>query len=219
MNAVIKNPSLNEIDAAFKNLNITSQDRNKNESITSDELLLFEPKILQTIDYIREKRKHPDTNAIYEHPEKTEASYIDKEAIGNIMSELINQKILENKKPSHRDSFRLITYKEKKTLDETTPSNNIENNNNQSEPGIDINPQPFTYINEHDIIQKISSIREPVINPDVHNPLSQSIRKTDPVINPCLHTPLPSNKKITFNTINNMFQVGLKHKYMIWRVI
>ena len=78
MNAVIKNPSLNEIDAAFKNLNITSQDRNKNESITSDELLLFEPKILQTIDYIREKRKHPDTNAIYEHPEKTEASYIDK---------------------------------------------------------------------------------------------------------------------------------------------
>ena len=161
MNAVIKNPSINETDAAFKNLNITSQDRNKNESTTSDELLLFEPKILQTIDYIREKRKHPDTNAIYEHQEKTEASYIDKEAIGNIISELINQKILENKKPSHRDSFRLITYKEKKTLDETTPSNNIENNNNQSEPGIDINPQPFTYINEHDIIQKFHQLENP----------------------------------------------------------
>ena len=64
MNAIIKNPSFNEIDGAFKNLNITSLVKIKNESITSDELLLFKPKILQAIDYIREKRKCPDTNAI-----------------------------------------------------------------------------------------------------------------------------------------------------------
>ena len=45
-NATIKNPSFNEIDATFKNLNITSKDKNKNESMTSDEPLLFKRKIV-----------------------------------------------------------------------------------------------------------------------------------------------------------------------------
>ena len=62
MNEAIKNPSFNEIDAASKNLNISSKD--KNESSTSDELFLFKPKILQAIDYIHEKRKRPDRNSI-----------------------------------------------------------------------------------------------------------------------------------------------------------
>ena len=201
MNAAIKNPSYNEIDAAFKNLNISSKDKNKNESITSDELFLFKPKILQAIEYIREKRKRPDTNAIYEHLKKTEASNIDKETIDNIISELINQKILENKKSTYGDSFRLITDKKKDTLDEITSSDNIDNinkNDNQSDPDIKIDTQPFTYRNEKDITQEISPIREPVINLDVHNPLAQPIRETEPVANPDLHTPLPSNKKDHF---------------------
>ena len=201
MNAAIKNPSYNEIDAAFKNLNISSKDKNKNESITSDELFLFKPKILQAIEYIREKRKRPDTNAIYEHLKKTEASNIDKETIGNIISELINQKILEYKKSAYGNSFRLITDKEKDTLDEITSPDNIDNidkNDNQSDIGININTQPFTYRNEKDITQEISPIREPVINLDVHNPLAQPIRETEPVRNPDLHTPLPSNKKDHF---------------------
>ena len=46
--------------------------------------------------------------------------------------------------------------------------------------------------------EEISPIRESVINPDVHKPLSQPIRETEPVINPDLHTPLPSNKKDHF---------------------
>ena len=154
MNAAIKNPLFNKIDAAFKNLNISSKD--KNEPITSDELFLFKSKILQAIDCIREKRKHLDSNAIYEYPKKTEAPNIDKEKIGNIITEFINQKILENKKSAFGDSFCLITDKEKDTLDEITSPDNIDNidkNDNQSDPGIDINTQPFTYRNERDIIQ------------------------------------------------------------------
>ena len=54
MNAAIKNLSFNEIDAAIKNLNISSKD--KIELTTPDELFLFKPKILQAIDCIREKR-------------------------------------------------------------------------------------------------------------------------------------------------------------------
>ena len=49
MNAAIKCPSYNEIDTAFKNLNISSKDKNNNESTTSDELFLFKPKLLQAV--------------------------------------------------------------------------------------------------------------------------------------------------------------------------
>ena len=138
MDATIKNPSFNEIDAAIKNLNITPPNKNKNESITYDELLLFKPKILQANDYIREKRKRPDTNGTHEYLVKTKLSNVDKEEIGNIILELINQKILQNKKSAYRESFRLITDKEKKTLDETTSHDNIDNiqnKDNQSDPG------------------------------------------------------------------------------------
>ena len=198
MNAAIKNPSYNEIDAAFKNLNISSKDKNKNESITSDELYLFKPKILQAIEYTREKRKRPDTNAIYEHLKNTKASNIDKETLGNIISELTNQKIFENKKSAYGNSFRLITDKEKDTLDEITSPDNIDNidkNDNQSDPGININTQSFTYLNEKDITQETSPSKELIINLDVHNPLTKPIRETEPVEIPDLLTLLPTYSK------------------------
>ena len=66
---------------------------------------------MQAIECIREKRKRSDTNAIYEHLKKTKVSNIDKETIHNIISELTNQKILENKKSTYGDSFCLITDK------------------------------------------------------------------------------------------------------------
>ena len=94
-----------------------------------------------------------------------------------------------------------MTDKETETLDETTSHeniDNIENNDNQSDTGINVNPPPFTYRDELGITQEILPIREPVINPGVHYPLPQPIRETEPVINPDLHTPLPSNKKDNF---------------------
>ena len=163
MNTTIKYSSYSEIDAAFKNVSISSKDKNKNESTTSKELFLFKAKILQAIKYIREKRKRPDTNAIYEHLKKTEASKIDKETIGNVISELINQKILEKKKLTYGDSFRLITDKEKDTLNEITSPDNIDNidkNENQSDPGININTQPFTYRNEEILLEKFQPIKK-----------------------------------------------------------
>ena len=108
---------------------------------------------------------------------------------------------MEIKKSVHGDSFRLMTEKEKETLDERTSHNNIDNidnNDNQSDPGIIFNPKLFTYRDEPDITQEISPIREPVINPDVHNPLPRPSTETEPVINHDLHTPLPSNKKDHF---------------------
>ena len=115
--------------------------------------------------YSRMKR-FSHTNTIYEYLKKTGASNIDKETIGNI-TELINQKILENKKSAYGYSFCLITDKEKDTLDEITSPDNIDNidkNDNQSDPGININTQSFTCRNEKDITHEISPIRESIIN-------------------------------------------------------
>ena len=116
------------------------------------------------------KKDFFNTNAIYKCLKKTNASNIDKEAIGNIIRELKNQKILENKKSAYRDSFHLITDKEKDTLDEIMSPDNIDNidkNDNQSDPGITIDTQSFTCRNEKDIAQEISPIREPAINIDL----------------------------------------------------
>ena len=97
MTATIENPSYIEIDVTFKKLYITSHDIN--ESIpSSDEILLFKPKILQAIKFIREKKKRPNLNSIYEHLSKTGASNINKDTVYSIISELIKQEVLENKK-------------------------------------------------------------------------------------------------------------------------
>ena len=92
MTATIENPSYNEIDIAFKKLNITSHDFN--ESIpSSDEILPFKPKILQAIKFISKKKKRPDVNSIYEHFSKSGASNISKDTMYSIISELIRQSI------------------------------------------------------------------------------------------------------------------------------
>ena len=68
----------------------------------------------------------------------------------------MSQKILQNKKSTYGDSFRLITDKEKDTLDGIASPDNIDKidkNDSHSDPGIKINTQPFTYKNENDITQ------------------------------------------------------------------
>ena len=151
------------MDVDFKKLNITSPD--KTESVTADEPLLLKPKIMQAIDYIRNKRKNPDENSIYEHLSEhlseTGTSNKDKETIRNIISELINQNILKNKNLSYEDSFYLKTKKEKMTLKETTSRDNIENNDNQSDPSTNIDSKSFACRDEEDVTEESSPIREP----------------------------------------------------------
>ena len=86
MTVAIENRSYNEIHVAFKNLNITSHDINES-ILSSDEILLFKPKILQTIKFIREKKKRPDLNSINEHFSKSGASNISKGTIYSIINE------------------------------------------------------------------------------------------------------------------------------------
>ena len=132
--------------------------------------------------------------------------------MGNIISESINQEILENKNSPYGDSFRLIKDREKEKLDETTSHDNI------TDPGINTNPQPFTYRDEQDITQEISPIRKPIVNPAVQNPLPLK-SFTNILYLPVMREyisilPYHQIKKITFNTINNRLYISLKHKYL-----
>ena len=68
---------------------------------------LFKPKILKAIDQIKQKKKRPDINAIYEYLNKTDASNTDKNLIETILGNLIETNILVNRKtPEGLDSFQ-----------------------------------------------------------------------------------------------------------------
>ena len=73
----------------------------------SDVLSLFQPKILEAIDYIRNVNKQlPDAEAIYKYISRTEGSNVNKTDIVNSIDELVKQNVVVNKKTnSGYDSF------------------------------------------------------------------------------------------------------------------
>ena len=104
---------------------------------SSEEILLFKPKILQAIKFICKKKKRTDLNSIYDHFSKTGASNISKGTMYSIISELIKQKVLETKLPVYGDSFRITTE---------TDTNNL-----QQLMFCDINDNCDHQSNQHDI--------------------------------------------------------------------
>ena len=178
MAAMIENPSYNEIDSAFKKLIIRSHDIK--ESIpSSDEIFLFKPKMLQGIKFIRKKKKRPDLNFIYENFSKSGASNISKDTMYSIISELIKQKVLENKKSPYGDSFRIIAESDTKNSEQSTFYNindNCDHQSNQDDPGTNIiNPQALT-VHEQDVTAPPSRTNEtaPATTSNVNTPSPQS---------------------------------------------
>ena len=128
------------ISNAFNKLKITRDDR-KIDDVNDVTLSLFKPKILNFIDQIKQKKKRPDINTIYEHLSKMEASNADKQLIETILGNLIEATIIVNRKtPTGLDSFRrlkvvdapvhaLILILNKQTLQVTQKlSRNFQNN-------------------------------------------------------------------------------------------
>ena len=73
-----------DISNAFDKLKITRDDR-KTDDVNDVTLSLFKPKVLNAIDQIKQKKKRPDLNTIYEYLSKTEASNADKQLIETIL--------------------------------------------------------------------------------------------------------------------------------------
>ena len=77
---------------------------------SNDTFLLFKLKILNDIKFIRDRKKRADLEAIFDHRITMEASNADKALVENLLSKLINCKLIMSKKTrTSLDSFRLIT--------------------------------------------------------------------------------------------------------------
>ena len=117
-------PTEKEISTALEKLTITN-DLEKNGEHT-ETASLFKPKILCATDPIKEKKKRPDTDSIYDYLSRTEASNIDKVSIDLILNEVVKENVLVNKKTSLGDSFRRINTPQilVNSLDSDSCSNN-----------------------------------------------------------------------------------------------
>ena len=96
-------PMEKEISTALEKLTITNdleKNRENNETFSS-----FKPKILCVIDRIKEEKKHPDIDFIYDYLSRTEVYNIEKVTIELILNELVMENVLVNKKTSLGDSF------------------------------------------------------------------------------------------------------------------
>ena len=99
-------PTEKEISTALEKLTITN-DLEKNRENT-ETFSSFKPKILCAIDRIKEKKKSPDIDSIYDYLSRTKASNIDKVTIELILNELVKENVLVNTNTSLGDSFRRI---------------------------------------------------------------------------------------------------------------
>ena len=61
---------------------------------------LLKPHVLSAEDNIREKKKRPDVDSIFNHIAKSSATNIESDVVESVLGELINQKIISNKKTS-----------------------------------------------------------------------------------------------------------------------
>ena len=119
------NRECNDMNSAFEKLRIASDESDRN-----NDLDILKPKILDAIDQIRQRKKRPDTDSIYDFIARTCATNINKELIEVVIEELIAQNDVFNKKTAQgQDSFYKLNEKEV-PLPNASPS--IEISNTQS---------------------------------------------------------------------------------------
>ena len=121
-----------DIDIALKKLAITPKggDHCKTPRTCYSH---FKPKFFAAIDLIREKKRQPDINAIYEHIMKSKASNADQDLVKTNMGEFTKQKVIVIKEICHGIDFYYKSSTAKQSLDFTiirpssSKSNNISN--------------------------------------------------------------------------------------------
>ena len=101
-----------DISNAFNKLKIITDER-KIDDVSDETLSLSKPKILNAIDQIKQKKKRPDLNTIYEYLSKIEASNTAKLLIEAILTNLVATNVIANRKtPKGFDWFQKLEVAE-----------------------------------------------------------------------------------------------------------
>ena len=87
------NKECNDMNSAFEKLRIASAESDRN---ISDKLDILKPKILEAINQIRQKKKRPDTDSIYDFITRTCTTNITKELVELVIEDLIIQNVIFN---------------------------------------------------------------------------------------------------------------------------
>ena len=91
---------------AKKKLEVSRDLRHTSSLLQNTTFDLLKPHVLSAKDNIREKKKRPDVDSIFNHIAKSSATNIESDVVESVLGELINQKIISNKKTSSGcDSF------------------------------------------------------------------------------------------------------------------
>ena len=120
------------------NNNDTAFDIYDNDSNVT--FLLFKTKILNAIKFMRDWKICADLEAMFDHLTKTEASIknVDKELIENFLSQLVNCKLIINKKThTGLDSFRLTAELQSEFSTTVDEESQTENQNDVHEENLD----------------------------------------------------------------------------------
>ena len=99
-----------DINTAFNNLSLNHSiinERTNSESKSRDSVLsTFKPLVLSAIDILRDKKKRPDVDSIYNHIIKTQASNANRVFIESVVTNLMKENLIINKKATcDFDSF------------------------------------------------------------------------------------------------------------------
>ena len=121
--------SIKDIRVAFGKLAITHSDLNANINIPH-----FKPKILEAIDHLKGiSHKRPDVHSIFDLITGTTTSNLNKEALADIITDLIKQNIIINKKYIYRrDSLRRNTLEVFSITDKTCDIDNTQLQNEKA---------------------------------------------------------------------------------------
>ena len=113
------NRECNDMNSAFEKLRIASDESDRN-----NDLDILKPKILDAIDQIRQRKKRPDTDSIYDFIARTCATNINKELIEVVIEELIAQNDIFNQKAAQGQDSSPST-EISNTQSPITPNNEI----------------------------------------------------------------------------------------------
>ena len=129
------------IRVAFEKLAITHSDINVNINISH-----FKPKILEAIDHLKGiSHKHLYVDSIFDFITRATASNITKEALADIITDLVKQNIIINKKSiNERDSSRRNT----EVFSTTDETGDIDNTQLQKEKGHKDNNKPNSSVQQ-----------------------------------------------------------------------